>query len=101
MTKMHIVNEIAHKTGIEKYIVQVTIEQFMKSIKNALSQGEPVYLREFGTFQVKKRKAKLARNITKNTFLVVPAHYIPHFKPSKIFMERVKKNVKVDEDSEN
>jgi DNA-binding protein HU-beta len=94
------VNEISQKTGIEKYVVQVTVEQFMKTIKNALTQGESVYLREFGTFQVKKRKAKLARNIKKNTFLVVPAHYVPHFKPSKIFMERVKKNLKSEDKSE-
>jgi DNA-binding protein HU-beta len=97
---MHIVNEISQKTGIEKYVVQVTVEQFMKTIKNALTQGESVYLREFGTFQVKKRKAKLARNIKKNTFLVVPSHYVPHFKPSKIFMERVKKNLKSEDKSE-
>lgn len=94
MTKQHIIQEISRKTGIEKYIVQATVEQFMRTIKNAMLQGEFVYLREFGTFMVKKRESKLARDIRKKTFVVVPAHYIPYFKPSRKFADKVKKTLK-------
>ena len=97
MTKAHIVNEISEKTGIEKIAVQASVEAFMKSIRNAMIEGKNVYLRGFGTFVVKRRAEKIGRNISKNTTVVIPAHYIPAFKPAKTFSERVKKNVKVAE----
>ena len=97
MTKADIVNEISEKTGIEKIAVQASVEAFMKSIRNAMIEGKNVYLRGFGTFVVKKRAEKIGRNISKNTTVVIPAHYIPAFKPAKTFSERVKKNVKVAE----
>ena len=94
MTKAEIVAEIAQKTGIEKVAIQATVEEFMTVIKESLSEGENVYLRGFGSFIVKKRAEKIGRNISKNTSVVVPAHYIPAFKPAKPFVEDVKKNVK-------
>ena len=94
MTKAHIVNEIAIKTGIEKVAVQATVEAFMKSIKTTLSEGENVYLRGFGSFVVKKRAEKTGRNISKNTTIIIPAHNVPSFKPAKTFAERVKTKVK-------
>lgn len=94
MTKADIVNEIAEKTGIEKVAVQATIEAFMKSIKTSLSQGDNVYLRGFGSFVVKKRAQKTGRNISKNTTIIIPEHFVPSFKPAKVFVDRVKKNVK-------
>jgi DNA-binding protein HU-beta len=97
MTKADIVNEISEKTGIEKIAVQASVEAFMKSIRNAMIEGKNVYLRGFGTFVVKRRAEKIGRNISKNTTVVIPAHYIPAFKPAKTFSERVKKNVKVAE----
>ena len=97
MTKADIINDIAEKTGIEKIAVQASVEAFMKSIRNAMVEGKNVYLRGFGTFVVKKRAEKIGRNISKNTTVVIPAHYIPAFKPAKTFSERVKKNVKVAE----
>ncbi|MGZ3883864.1 MAG: HU family DNA-binding protein [Bacteroidia bacterium] len=97
MTKADIVNEISEKTGIEKIAVQASVEAFMKSIRNAMVEGKNVYLRGFGTFVVKKRAEKIGRNISKNTTVVIPAHFIPAFKPAKTFSERVKKNVKVAE----
>lgn len=97
MTKADIVNEISEKTGIEKIAVQASVEAFMKSIRNAMIEGKNVYLRGFGTFVVKKRAEKIGRNISKNTTVVIPAHYIPAFKAAKSFSERVKKNVKVAE----
>ena len=97
MTKADIVNEISEKTGIEKMTVQATIEAFMKTIRNSMVEGKNVYLRGFGTFVVKKRAEKIGRNISKNTTVVIPAHYIPAFKPAKTFSERVKRNVKTAE----
>jgi DNA-binding protein HU-beta len=53
-----------------------------------------VYLRGFGSFIIKKRAKKTARNISKNTTLIIPAHNIPSFKPAKTFVSKVKANVK-------
>ena len=79
MTKADIVNEISEKTGIEKIVVQTTVEAFMKSIRTSMTDGKNVYLRGFGTFVVKKRAEKIGRNISKNTTVVIPAHFIPAF----------------------
>ncbi len=97
MTKADIVNEISEKTGIEKMAVQATVEAFMKTIRNSMVEGKNVYLRGFGTFVVKRRAEKIGRNISKNTTVVIPAHFIPAFKPAKTFSDRVKKNVKTAE----
>ena len=97
MTKADIVNEISEKTGIEKMAVQATIEAFMKTIRNSMVEGKNVYLTGFGTFVVKKRAEKIGRNISKNTTVVIPAHYIPAFKAAKTFSDRVKRNVKTAE----
>lgn len=94
MTKADIVNEVSKKTGIEKVIVQKTIESSMESIKQALKDGNNVYLRGFGSFIVKKRAEKTARNISKNTTIIIPAHNVPAFKPAKTFINTVKNNVK-------
>ena len=90
MTKADVINEIAEKTGIDKMDVQVTVEAFCSVIKNQMANGENVYIRGFGSFVNKKRAKKIARNISKNTALVVEEHYIPSFKPSKIFVEKIK-----------
>ncbi|MDR0667883.1 MAG: integration host factor subunit beta [Prevotellaceae bacterium] len=95
MTKADIINEIAKSTGIEKVSVQKTVETFMEVVKNSLASNKNVYLRGFGSFIVKKRAKKTARNISKNTTLVIPEHNIPAFKPAKVFSNRVKTNVKV------
>jgi len=94
MTKADIVNEVSKETGVEKVAVQRTIEAFMDSIKDSLQEGKNVYLRGFGSFVVKKRAQKTARNISKNTTIVIPEHNIPSFKPSKTFVAKVKDNVK-------
>ena len=93
MTKADIINDISDKTGIEKVAVQATVEAFMNTVKGALESGDNVYLRGFGSFVVKKRAKKTGRNISKNTTIIIPEHYIPAFKPSKTFVEKVKKNV--------
>jgi len=94
MTKAEIVAEIAEKTGIEKVTVQASVEAFMKSVKNNLAKGENIYLRGFGSFIVKKRAEKKGRNISKNTTILIPAHFVPSFKPAKVFADKIKKTVK-------
>ena len=92
MTKAEIVNEISKKTGIDKTTVLTTVEAFMESVKESLIQKEDnVYLRGFGSFIVKKRAQKTARNISKNTTIIIPEHNIPAFKPAKTFTLSVKK----------
>ena len=87
MTKADIVNEISKNTGIDKQNVFITVEAFMDVVKNSLAKEENVYLRGFGSFIVKKRAQKTARNISKNTTLIIPEHNIPAFKPAKTFSE--------------
>ena len=94
MTKADIVNEISKNTGIEKITVQKTVESFMESIKDSLVKEKNVYLRGFGSFIVKKRAQKTARNISKNTTIIIPEHFIPSFKPAKSFVSKVKNHVK-------
>lgn len=94
MTKAEIVADIANKTGIEKVAVQATVEAFMEAVKGSLSKGENVYLRGFGSFTVKKRAQKTGRNISRNTTIIIPEHFIPSFKPAKTFVNEVKNKVK-------
>jgi DNA-binding protein HU-beta len=90
MTKQDIVNEISRKTGIEKVTVMSAIEALMDTIKANMVKDKNIYLRGFGTFEVKKRAQKTARNISKNTTMIIPEHFIPKFKPSKEFVQKVK-----------
>ena len=85
MTKAEILNEISLKTGTDRKEVLQIVEGFMESVKASLINGENVYLRGFGSFILKHRAEKVARNINKNTSVVIPAHDVPHFKPSKDF----------------
>ncbi|MFA7116615.1 MAG: HU family DNA-binding protein [Bacteroidales bacterium] len=90
MTKADIVSEVSKATGMEKIAVQNVVESFMDTVKNSLAKNENVYLRGFGSFIVKKRAKKTARNISKNTTIVIPEHNIPAFKPAKVFINKVK-----------
>lgn len=90
MTKADIVNEVAKTTGIEKTQILAVVEEFTNVVKGSLIAGEPVYLRGFGSFIIKHRAQKAARNITRKTTMTIPAHDIPAFKPAKSFMESVK-----------
>lgn len=90
MTKQQIVNEIAQLTGQDKGAVLNTVEAFMVVVKKSLANGEDVFLRGFGSFIVKKRAQKTARNISKNTTLIIPEHNIPAFKPAKTFAAMLK-----------
>ncbi|MDP4679165.1 MAG: integration host factor subunit beta [Cyclobacteriaceae bacterium] len=95
MTKADVINEIADKTGIDRLDVQASVEAFFSVVKNSMASGENIYVRGFGSFINKKRAKKIARNISKNTAMVIEAHYIPSFKPSKVFIEKIKTSDKL------
>ena len=95
MTKADIVADIAEETGLERLEALKAVEAFMDTVKSSLSKGQNVYLRGFGSFIVKERAEKTGRNISKNKAIIIPAHNVPAFKPSKTFVEDVKNNVKV------
>ena len=90
MTKADIVNSISQKTGIDKTTALTVVEAFMASVKESLADGENVYLRGFGSFILKKRAEKTARNISKNTTIIIPEHNIPAFKLAKTFVADIK-----------
>ena len=90
MTKSDIINEISKNTGVEKKTVLKAVEACMESVKDSLIDGKNVYIRGFGSFVVKKRAEKTARNISRNTTIIVPSHNIPSFKPAKSFASKVK-----------
>lgn len=106
MRKAELVAHIAQATGIPKVDVLVTLESFFKEVKTSLAAGDPVYIRGFGSFVVKKRAAKIGRNIKKNIAVEIPEHYIPAFKPSKEFLNAIRDSPdaagadRVDEDDE-
>lgn len=93
MRKADIVAAIAEKSGISKVDVLVTLEAFFTEVKENLSQGENVYIRGFGSFVIKRRAQKVGRHIKENKSLVIPEHYIPAFKPAKVFIDEVKEQV--------
>jgi DNA-binding protein HU-beta len=93
MRKADLVATISEKTGVAKVDVLVTLENFFSEVKDTLSEGENVYIRGFGSFVIKKRKRKIGRHIKKNISIEIPEHYIPSFKPAKVFLEQVKESV--------
>ena len=95
MTKADVISQIADKTGIDKADVSVAIEAFFNVVKNSMADGENIYVRGFGSFVNKKRARKIARNISKNTAIVIDEHYVPSFKPSKVFINKIKNSSKV------
>jgi DNA-binding protein HU-beta len=90
VTKADVIAEISDKTGIDKAEVTNTLETFFSVVKDSLAEGENIYVRGFGSFINKKRAKKVARNISKNTAMVIDEHFIPSFKPAKVFVEQVK-----------
>jgi DNA-binding protein HU-beta len=90
MTKQDLVNEVSKSTGVEKIAVEKTIEALMETVRVSMAKNQNVYLRGFGTFVVKKRAKKTARNISKKTTVIIPEHFVPTFKPSKEFVNKIK-----------
>ena len=93
MTKADVIAEIASKTGIEKKDVSETLETFFEVVKDNMSKQENIYIRGFGSFINKKRAKKIARNISLNTAITIDEHFVPSFKPAKVFVEQVKTSV--------
>lgn len=87
------VTAIADKTGVAKVDVLVALETFFKEVKGSLADGENVYIRGFGSFVIKKRAKKIGRHIKRNEAIEIPEHFIPSFKPAKVFVDQVKSNV--------
>jgi len=93
MTKADIVSKIAKSTGIDRSTVLSIVEAFMDTVTTAMTEGQNVYLRGFGSFVVKKRAAKAARDIQNEVTILIPERYVPTFKPSQYFSDRLKKNL--------
>lgn len=96
MRKADIVSRVAEQTGVPKVDVLVALEAFFKEVKTSLKGGENVYVRGFGSFILKKRAKKIGRNIKKNTAVEIPEHFVPAFKPAKVFSDQIKKGTKVN-----
>ena len=101
MTKSDVINEIAEKTGVDKADVTASVEAFFSVVKSSMASGNNIYVRGFGSFINKKRKRKIARNISRNTALVIEEHFIPSFKPAKVFVNKIKSSEKVKQMAEN
>jgi DNA-binding protein HU-beta len=97
MRKADLISKISDKTGIPKVDVLVTLETMFKEIKSTLSSGENLYVRGFGSFIIKKRAAKIGRNIKKNVAVSIPEHFIPAFKPAKEFVQEIKTSSHIKE----
>ncbi len=95
MTKAEVIAEIADKTGIDRVDVSTAVEAFFDVVKSKMSEGENIYVRGFGSFVNKKRAAKIGRDISKNKSIKIQAHFIPSFKPAKVFVEKIKNSEKV------
>lgn len=95
MTKADVITQIAEKTGIDKADVSHSVEAFFNIVKSSMSSGQNIYIRGFGSFVNKKRKKKIARNISRNTAIIIEEHYIPSFKPAKVFVNKIKNSEKV------
>ena len=91
MTKAELIEKISEKTGVGKVEVSATVEAFMEEVRNSLAVNkEDVFLRGFGSFIVKHRAPKTARNISKNTTILTEAHDFPAFKRAKSFIAKMK-----------
>ncbi|HTH58402.1 MAG TPA: HU family DNA-binding protein [Cyclobacteriaceae bacterium] len=95
MTKADVINQISEKTGIDKADVSASVEAFFNIVKTNMANGHNIYVRGFGSFINKKRKKKIARNISRNTAIVIDEHFVPSFKPAKIFVNKIKNSEKV------
>ena len=93
MTKSELISSIVNKTGLSRADIRLTVEMLLQTLQTTLTMGEKVHLRGFGSFLTKKRARKLARNIKKNTALMVEEHYVPSFKPAKALVAKIKENL--------
>lgn len=97
MTKADIINTITQKTGLDRTEVSSTVESFISTVKDSMADGNDIFIRGFGSFINKKKAKKTARNISKNTAIIIDEHYAPKFKPSPEFVDKIKSSAKVKE----
>lgn len=90
MTKQDIITQVSERTGLDGLTSRSVIESFFEVVKDALTEGEPIYIRTFGSFLVKQRASKRARNISQNTAVRIAAHVVPSFKASREFADQVR-----------
>ena len=90
MTKQDVINQVSDKTGLDTLTSRFIIESFFEVVKDALTEGEPIYIRTFGSFILKHRASKIGRNISQNTAVKIAAHVVPSFKPSPEFIDQVR-----------
>jgi DNA-binding protein HU-beta len=90
MTKQDVLRQITQQTGIDPQLNLAIVDSFFEVVKGAVSDGETIYIRQFGSFGPKQRARKIGRNISANTALVIEAHSIPSFKPSAEFVHQVR-----------
>jgi nucleoid DNA-binding protein len=83
MTKADLVEEIATRTGISRNKTAVIVDQLLDAMSRALSEGRHLEIRGFGTFKVRERRARRARNPRSGSEVLVPAKLVPVFKPSR------------------
>jgi len=92
VTKAEVIAQISEKTGVDKGDVQQTLESFFTVVKDTLASGENIYVRGFGSFINKKRARKVARNISLKSTIIIDEHFVPSFKPAKVFLEQVRES---------
>lgn len=83
MIKQEIIEQVAQATGHSEHAVKTILESTIETIEKALMNGEPVILRGFGTFKVKKAASKLVRNISRGYAYVIPSRKVVKFEPGK------------------
>ncbi|GAB3743427.1 HU family DNA-binding protein [Spirosoma lituiforme] len=91
MTKQDVFRQISRKTGLGPLTSRLILESFFDVVQESLTKGEPIYIRTFGSFQVKRRAAKIGRNMGQNTAVKIEAHVVPVFRPGLDFMDQVRK----------
>ena len=94
MTKADIVDKVASGTGLTKLETEAIIEGFFKTVIESLKEGKGIEIRGFGSYKVKKKNARQARNPKTGEQVFVPEHYVPTFKFSNDFKEMVDKGMK-------
>lgn len=85
ITKADLVEKVAERTGFTKTETAVILENLIKTIKDVMSGGHDIEIRRFGTFKLKKRKPRIARNPRTGDPVPIEDRIIPVFKPSKAF----------------
>ncbi len=93
MTKADIVDTIATATGLTKVETEAVVDGFIKTVIDAMQNGKNIEIRGFGSFKVKKRKGRVARNPRTGEQVMVGEHWVPLFKVSKEVKVSVNENL--------